>query len=72
MLSVCFVAFQLTGSAAQIVYVLPNCAPKNTGNMTCYIEGMSQYATRKMAVCYDKKNPEKIIYTGPALEMQGA
>lgn len=72
MLSVCFIAFHLTGSAGQVVYMLPNCAPRNTGNMTCYIEGMSAYASRKMAVCYDKKDPQKILYTGPAMPMQEA
>ena len=63
-ISVCFIAMHFAGSLEDTLYMLPNCAPENTGNMTCYVESLSAYST-PVAVCFDKVTDEQ-IYFGPA------
>lgn len=62
MITICFVAFTVTGTGQEVVYMLPNCDPKHTGNMTCEIQQASDYA-RPYAVCIDNKT-KQIVYSG--------
>lgn len=71
MISVCFVAVIFSGDPSEHVFMLPNCAPENTGNMTCHIERPAKYA-RPTALCYDKKNTQRELYFGPAYEQVSA
>jgi hypothetical protein len=62
MLSVCFVAFAVSGSPTPVVYALPGCDPKNTGKMFCEVEAPSPLA-QHWAICYADN---KVVHHGRA------
>lgn len=62
-ITVCFVAL-IQPPLLPSVYMLPNCDPKLTGTMLCYIDSVSPYS-RLFAVCYDRKSGER-VYSGAA------
>jgi hypothetical protein len=66
MLSVCFVSFVLVGKpdVKPEIYMLPNCAPRNTGNMICARVDKASPYSRDWVVCKDKDG--KVVHTGPA------
>lgn len=64
MFSVCFVAFIVNGNPEPKIYMLPNCDPKNSGNIDCHIDQLHDTGA-KHAVCWDRKT-KKMVYTGSA------